>query len=854
MKKSFILFAAATLALAACTKENACNIASEGTITKMMTVENGIWDASKSAYTAGTGVAITGSEKITVYGNVYEEGKTLYNTGVFTATAATPSTGGYTFTHPSIDEASGYNYFFVFPHKTSNQRGGSPQIPQIRLFPVQYPAAGSFDPFCDLVIGKPAVNVAKTSTVEVNEWMRLGAPVEMTIKDDANLLGGEPISIASIYFPGASAPLANMMQIKNAENYSDVVVTRVGNTRCYGLSAVYPDGCAASSGSYKVWYVSMPVDFTSGQEVDLTVSTTKKTLKFKTTLPSDLGFKKDMLNSLTFALTAAKQVDTTEASVVTCFTKLSGSLGTSYASTDGTTRGWGFSGCNLKTSEADGRSYLRTSAAEAVISLPTIADKYYTSIRIYPGENLWNSESNPCNLSLRSNGTEIQTKSMGYYTRDLSEKGYVEFTGITEAQTNLSIAVKYKNGDSHENLIGAIAANYTDITGGGSTDPTPTDEIDYLSIYNAGDDIQIGDLTVNKATYGEAVVVAPSSLTYTILAAGGVVVIDDKAGASVAPDGITTGTKGVATGSKELILIGRWGGIGKQTEIKVSEWRFNKNDATFFNVRLAYSGNTAQMFAMDSGVKLTPSIRMVDCFIDNSAITASNTNIATFLCTNTCTGGKGYGYFKNILLENDVIKLTSVSGKNPVIFYHGVTNAGNFSGDQLYTLRNCVVYCENQMSGRIAYLSTQSGSFEQPNLEVICENNTFYNLTSDGYLTSYTMKGSSFTNNVGYNNYSNYSASTTKPYSTKIWLMFGTGVPGTFTISDNKFYRENNPGNGVWTMKNSASKTDFTGSNNNVIDGTPFKKVDTANGYLPLIDALAGYGASYTDKGYISAE
>jgi len=851
MKKSFLLLAAATLALAACTKENACNLASEGTITKTLTVENGIWDGAKSAYTEGVGIALTGSEKITVYGNVYDGSENLHTSGVFTATAATPDASGYTFTHPSIADATGYNYFFVFPHKSSNQRGSSPQVPQFRLFPVQYPAAGSFDPFCDILLGKPAVNVAKTSTVEVNEWMRIGAPVQLTIKDEANLLEGEPISIASIYFPGSSRPLAAMMSAKYSENYADMTITNVGNTKCYGISAIYPEGCAKDGSLYKTWMISLPVDFEAAQEVDLTVSTTSKTLKFKTTLASALGFQKNKLNGLTFALTSAKQVDTTETSIVTCFTGLTGSLGNSYASTDGTSRSWVFSSCNLKTSEADGRSYLRTTGAEAVITLPSIADKHYTSIRVYPGDNLWNSESNPAYLSLRSNGTEIQKKSMGYYTRDLSEKGYVEFTGITEEQTNLSIAVIYKNADGHENLIGTIAANYTANTGGSGDGPSG-DEIDYLGLYNAGEDITIGDLVVNKTTYGDATVVAPSSLTYSILQAGGVVIIDDKAGTVVAPDGITSGTKGISTGTKELIVIGRWGNIGKQTEIKVSEWRFNKNDATFFNVKLAFSGTTQQMFAMDSGVKLTPSIRMVNCFIDHSTATCSNTNIAMFLCTNTCTSGKGYGYFKNIYLENNVIKLTSASGKNPVIFYHGTNNAGNFSQDQLYTLRNCVVYCESQMSGRIAYLSTQSGAFDDSHIEVVCENNTFYNLISDGYLTSNKIMGASFTNNVGYNNYSNFSGG--KPYSTKIWLMWATGVSGTFNISDNKFYRENNPGNGVWTMENTSSKTTFTGSNNSVVDGSPFKTVNTTNGYFPLIDAITGYGATYSTKGFIATE
>lgn len=855
MKKTIILSAAALIALAACVKEKDCTPLREVAVTKTLTVENGAWEQTKTAYTEGVGVAITGTEKITVYGNKYEEGQTLYNTDVFTAVAATPGSDGYTFTHDAISGAESYNYFFVLPHKTSSQRGGTPKIPNVKLFPVQYPAAGSYDPFCDILIGKPAVNVPKAGTVEVNEWMRLGAPVRMMIKDEENLLGGEAISLASIYFPSAPAPLAAFFSVKNSVNYDEVVITKVNDTKCYGLTAIYPDGVTKSGSAYETWFVSFPVEFAASQQVELLVSTTSKTLKFKTTLASALGFEQDRLNGLTFALTSAKQVGDAENSFVTCFTSLprtSSTIPSSIASTDGTSRSWNFSSCDLKTSEADGRAYLRTKGAAGTVNFPNIPGKYYTSIRIYPGETLYTSSGTLTNLSLCSNGVEIQNKSMCYYKRDLSEKGYVEFSGITEEQSNLSVTVSYSDNGSHENLIGAISCSYADISG--HDDPTPSEEIDYYTMYNNGEDIQIGDLIVNKSTYGNAVLVEPSSLTYSPLQAGGVVFLDDKTGASVNPGSVAANaTKGLATGSKELILIGRYGNIGKQTEIKVPEWRVNKSDVTIFNVALSCMGGTAEMFGMDSGSTTTPAVRIVNCFIDQGTPTSSSTNISIFLCTNTCTGNKGYGHFRELYLENNIVKLTNTTGKNPVIFYHGTSNLGNFTGDQVYTLKNCVVFCETQMLGRLAYISTKSGQFDNSNLEFVCENNTFYNLATGGaYMESYNLKGVSFTNNVGHLDYSNFDGS--KPYSSKIWLMYGADVSGSFNLSNNKFYRENNPGNGVWVLKHSDSKTDFTGSDNEIINGNPFKAVNVSCGYLPLLDALSGYGASYSDKTFITVE
>ena len=127
MKKSFItmfVICAGVLSFSSCQKELVNNVAEQsqsGTISRTVTVSPDPWtgDETKTAYVSGTGIQITGTEKMSVFYGPYTEDETVTSLASVTGNLTQgiePTNGKWSFSHSAIDGASAYNYLFVLPY------------------------------------------------------------------------------------------------------------------------------------------------------------------------------------------------------------------------------------------------------------------------------------------------------------------------------------------------------------------------------------------------------------------------------------------------------------------------------------------------------------------------------------------------------------------------------------------------------------------------------------------------------------------------------------------------------------------------------------------------------------------
>ena len=239
-------------------------------VQKELAVSDKEWTPAdaKSSYVPGVGITLTGTEPISVF---YADGKSP-------VVATSQGNGSYSFSHEEVSGAQTYDYNYLMPHNSATKADGT-----ARLFAVQYPGEGTYDPAYDYLIGKPSIAVPKaTSEVAVTSFKRLTAPLNFVITDTYQLLGGEAVSVVTVDFSNATESVAADFTAAFSSDYEAAGIEgMVSGTESTALTAVYPEGLAVSNNEYDVWFSSLPVNLVAGQVVSLTVSSQTKTLTHK---------------------------------------------------------------------------------------------------------------------------------------------------------------------------------------------------------------------------------------------------------------------------------------------------------------------------------------------------------------------------------------------------------------------------------------------------------------------------------------------------------------------------------------------------------------------------------------------
>lgn len=362
---------------------------------------------------------------------------------------------------------------------------------------------------------------------------------------------------------------------------------------------------------------------------------------------------------------------------------------------------------------------------------------------------------------------------------------------------------------------------------------------DFYAQYNAGKDIVIGDLTVNKTNYPAGVLKTPSEIDVNLLKAGGLIFIDDKDGAVVNLAAMTDGTSANTTiaNTGELILIGRYKASGKQTEIKMNEMRTPK-DLSVLNLRLTatYANNKTsmnQLFAKNSD-NAASALRLCDCNID-----ATLAQRVIFDKQGTASA------YSNIHVENCVVKLNMT--KTTSLYW---LNIAENSTSATLTIKNNVIYRSSLVNQYAQVVFAKDIAY--PGLTMDIHDNTFLNIHGQyGTIRYSSLADLNVSGNLAVNDATN-NETLTGNYQYARFVFGGTQIfdseggnylttiGWTETSSIKKFESP---------ALNAASSDVFTDPQTN-----PFSAMNYTTGYFPVNASVVtnGAGASYSTKYYFS--
>lgn len=236
----------------------------------------------------------------------------------------------FSFSHTAVDSTNVFNYFFVMPYRGTsniniNSKGASMHV---KIDGVQHPTATSFDPLQDYILGEPVLNATEQQNELSSSNLRLKrlfSPLRVTLRDEKNVFGGEPLMSVSIGFPLTTEAdkknnLATLVYLKSTETdeNGNTVVADFANSGPSGYAAVntsyvsptvtaeYADGLAMDdkdNRTYTVWYVTMPVEKAAGTELTVVAQSKNKKVTRKIALPSAMKLQAGIINDLPINIT-----------------------------------------------------------------------------------------------------------------------------------------------------------------------------------------------------------------------------------------------------------------------------------------------------------------------------------------------------------------------------------------------------------------------------------------------------------------------------------------------------------------------------------------------------------------------
>lgn len=246
---------------------------------------------------------------------------------------------------------------------------------------------------------------------------------------------------------------------------------------------------------------------------------------------------------------------------------------------------------------------------------------------------------------------------------------------------------------------------------------------DFFEQYLAGHDIRIGDLVVNNENYPEYSLKKPSEITLDLLKAGGLIFIDDVNGDSEV-DLTTTNSYETcpSTTSGGLVLIGRYKVAGKQTTLKLKQWR-TAADVAFANVKIESVTSGDYLFAKNSNDTKVTSLRFQDCNIDC---------VAHAQCIRDKQAA-GSSHYSVISFDNCVVKMSDYKANAALILQRNKYDPDQVES-QTFSVTNSVVYIpslSNYDSQLIKFYWDNSATASQcnaPNTTLNISNNTILNI------------------------------------------------------------------------------------------------------------------------------
>ena len=432
-------------ALVSCQKENINSPTEpEKSIQKTITIADTPWtgDAeTRSFYEEGVGVHLNKLENMSVYYWKHIDDATtapteqsplytlLTNDDKKNITGATANTAGtWTFSHPVIEGADSYNYFFVIPHTSMNVLNGKKTGHSFRLASVQSPeilnkfngcesSPLSFDPMLDCHIGQAQYGVGIATGMSDIHFKRIFTPLKLTVTDSQNVLEGAPVytvTLKSNAVATQTQTLTGICYFKHSDKFEDAKLSSidkesVGN----GVSTIYQKPIAKDGDFYTTWFIVNPTKLPAG---DLTVSVTTATKTITRTVSSQgLEIKDGTINKLTFDISGTEySVYSVEQSDYYNFNlddvkNLPTLKGSNFGKTP-----WTHTQCGLLKDVGNSKynNALKISKG-SVLTYNAIEGKKLSRVRFY-GHPRAQTKQNTATIVVKSGENEIGTISMRY--------------------------------------------------------------------------------------------------------------------------------------------------------------------------------------------------------------------------------------------------------------------------------------------------------------------------------------------------------------------------------------------------------------------------------------------------------
>lgn len=828
MKKSFIIFglAAGALMLASCQKElteGNGQGASVPQVTKTMYVEGNEWipeDGTKTAYQPGQGVQWTGTETFAIYyGNSANvsgaSGKYMAGKA---GNVASSGNGHYTFSHDAIDGAETYDYCVIVPDLKTTDTNNTGTAASFKLSPVQTPGADTYDPNYDILLGQGAQQVAVETELEITNFKRLTAPLRLTITDGAGILGNEKIYAVTLRFNQAiekNIGMAGTGYLNFAYEYDACKVNSI-NAPSNTVTAVYAEGLQKSGEGWPVWYSVYP--FASTGDMTVTVTTETKTL-VRTIPAAGASILANQLNGLTFDISGSGYTESE--SLYWDFTALE-TIAPQQVASDGKSYNWGFANCKVwNGDDATGQlpSSLRANANGGEITLPTIAGKQITKIRLYAHPNNAQSANNKITLNA---GTAHAFSSYADNAETLNS-GVLE---IAVPETEYGKPLVLKAGGALAAFDG-IAVELTD------AELEPADENDYYTSYLAGNPIIINGVEYSVNEY-PAILKKTSELKSTD------VQIDAKAKGIIflEPDAPVTLATFINSIDCNLVIIGRY--KDNQPQINLTgQIKLRGYSATFKNIHFVAQHQTSMInaeYEEDAGYSSPKEVTLEDCNIDMTASRILVQDVADDAS------------LQKVTINNCTIEYNTAASKEPALFMFN--SARTLFGPLAFSMTNTVVYAAAPVKAIIADFGSNKEKFAALQLDVNVSNNTFYNVYSPSVLIrTYNAKSFVVKDNVGYFVNENVETAPVKSYLTAIYSSFETAE-----VTGNYLYTNFVSGRNFWSLRHTGTySTDGNFLHNPATDCIVVSDVNLESGYVPVNTTVVtnGAGADYDTKYWV---
>ncbi len=794
-------------------------------ITKTMYVEGNEWIPeadTRTAYEPGVGIDWTGNETFAIYyGNSADSDATEENGKKYMQLASDVKALGnglYSFSHPEIEGAQTYDYSVITPSIVTTGVQGQGLSATFKLSPVQTPGANTYDPNYDILFGQGAFGVAPAEELEITKFKRLTAPLRLSLSDGAGVIGDEKIHAATISFSQAAAGqngFAGTLYLNFGYEYEDCKVNSF-TAPSSSVTAVYAEGLSKDGSIWPVWYSVHPATFDAGGELTVTVTTETKTVSRTITLASAASIQADILNDLSFDISGEGYTEAE--SLYWDFTALE-SLSSQLTASDGNQYGWGLTGCSIwNGNDPSGKlpSALRANAGKGQITLPSIAGKQVSRIRLYAHPNNTTSKN-----TVSLNGAAGLDFNSYAVNTDTGNSGVLEIT-VPEDQYGQPLILTAGSNFAAFDGIGVELVE-------GAALPE-ADENDYYDLFTKGYDIEINGEVYNNSGYTARLIKA-TELEQSDLQAdattAGILFID--------PEGQTEpfSSTAMAPGTSErVVLIGRY--KDHQPQLQFTAQYALRCDAVFKNlhlipqhkegfVRTNYTDNTEQF-----------SLTVEDCFVDMTA--------SRYLAYDQAPTYS----FKGVYINNSVVEFSSTATNNPSLFGFSTNASKTAYGPTDITVTNSVIYSAATIQAYIVNMGDGSqDKYDTYNANLNVSNNTFYNIWQKNIL----VRGQVFQNFTVDKNVAGYVSGDVPNAISYLACAYKSAAASS--ISGNYLY------SGVeaapWTVVHGKSAIEAGADNVNDAAAAPFTSENIETGYFPINTSVVtnGAGADYDTKYWI---